>query len=183
MATFFRNSRAEQAQRRKNTRFFGVVAALAILLGFIVSGARDEKSETDTKKPERIVELVSDTAGPKSGTEFFRKYERNPAVLHIENKSSADVYARCADALFNNSVLNFYLKAGEEIDIAVPVGYFELHVAAGESWLNEQELFGETTVFLGDTLQNGLEFSRKKTCEFTIEAGFSNMQELSENEF
>ena len=167
--------------RQVNTRIFGLVL-LALLLIVLISG----KGKAPAPAPvpiEQTEKLITGEGGPESGTVLYLKYDKNPAAFHLVNKTTADVCVRCPEGLFNRSVINFYLRAGEEVTLSVPVGYYELHVATGEKWEDSEKLFGENTLYFKDTLSNGLEFSRKKTCEFTIEEGFANLESMSKEEY
>jgi len=189
MAFHFTNNKNDRQQRRKNTRIFGAIAVVMLLAAFALTGTGTPSTGagngSDQVSPmmEAAATLVKKQGGLESGTVFYRKYEKNPAVFHVVNNTTADVCARCADGLFNSSVINFYLRAGEEVTLDVPVGYYEFHIATGEQWVDENQRFGENTLYLTDTLQNGLEFGRKRTCEFVIEPGFRNMKELSKEHY
>ena len=170
--------------RQVNTRIFGLFLLLAIGL-ILVFGREDSPrpAPTQTEHSEKIEKIVTEKGGPESGTVFSLKYDRNPASFHLTNQTSADVCVRCSDALFNRSVICFYLRAGEDVTLAVPVGYFELHAAAGEKWENSEKLFGDNTRYFKDTLPNGVEFSRKKTFEFIIEEDFANLIPITKEEY
>lgn len=174
------------AKRGRNMRIFGIALAVFCLIGYFMTkdnnpgGIMQSDAETDVSAYSGLAEnLISQPGGPESGTEFYRKYDRNPAALHIVNESAADVCIRCADGLFNRSVLTFYLRANDELTISVPVGYFELHIATGKEWGDPEEFFGSQTLFFKDSSEHGQEFGRKKTCEFTIEEGLKNLIPIS----
>ena len=175
---FVRNGKND---RQVNTRIFGLVLLAGLFLALIIS--KGESTDPASVPAEALQKIVTEKGGPESGTVFYLKYDKNPAVFHLTNKTSADVCVRCPEGLFNRSVINFYLRAGEEVTLNVPVGYYELHIATGEKWDDGEKLFGENTLYFKDTLSNGLEFSRKKNCEFTIEEGFANMKSLSKEEY
>ena len=180
-------SSSSKEMRKANTRIFGIIAALFCLAGYFITrdstpannSASTAQNNAGTVCSVSAADIVSVPGGPESGTEFYRKYERNPAVLHITNESSADLYVKCSDGLLNRSVLDFYLRAEEELTISVPVGYFELHIAAGEKWEDAASLFGETTLYFTDGSAHGQEFGRKKTCEFTVASALSNLVPIS----
>ena len=167
--------------RQVNTRIFGLFLLLAI--GLVLTFGREKDPDSVPTQIEHSEKIITEKSGPESGTVFFLKYERNPASFHLTNQTGADVCVRCSDALFNRSVISFYLRAGEDATLSVPVGYFELHVAAGEKWENSEKLFGENTRYFKDTLPNGVEFSRKKTFEFTIEEDFGNLVRITKEEY
>ena len=172
--------------RNKNTRVFGIIAAILCLIGFFMTKFKESKpieSTLDKSDTSYVISMVSDPNGPESGTVFYRKYKTNPALLHIINKTGADTCIRCADGLLNRAVLQFYLRAQEETTIEVPVGYFELHFAFGKSWVNQEELFGEKTMFFSFLSKYGQEFGRKKTCEFVIESDLENLKPLKIDQF
>lgn len=175
---FIRNGKND---RQVNTRIFGLVL-LAVLFLVLIFG-RGEVSDSASVPADAMGKIVTEKGGPESGTVFYLKYDKNPAVFHLTNKTTADVCVRCPEGLFNRSVINFYLRAGEEVTIDVPVGYYELHIATGEKWEDSEKLFGEKTLYFKDTLSNGLEFSRKKNCEFTIEEDFANLKSMSKEEY
>ena len=176
------------AKRGRNMRIFGVALAVFCLIGFFMTKDNNSAEIGQSDAPIEASaysgsaeKLISQSGGPESGIEFYRKYDRNPAAFHIVNESAADVCIRCADGLFNRSVLSFYLRANDELTISVPVGYFELHIAAGEKWEGAEALFGSRTLFFKDPSEHGQEFGRKKTCEFTIEEGLKNLIPISED--
>ena len=174
--------------RRKNRRVFGFVGIILCLIGlfFAKTGKKEEitiEGADGGIDYQYIASLVSDGSGPESGTVFFRKYKTNPAVLHIWNKATLDACIQCSDGLLNKSVVQFYIRAGEEADIEVPVGYFELHVAMGETWMNEDNLFGENTLFFSDLSKYGQEFNRKKICEFAIEESLNNLRPITKEKY
>lgn len=177
-----------RSTRRNNTRIFGVFAVIICLLGFFLSNAKDKKSTNLSTAEvnvnyEYAASLIASGDGPENGTIFYRKYKTNPAFLHIVNRSKADACIQCTDGLLNNGVIQFYVRAENEVTIKVPVGYFELHFAIGENWIDQNNLFGETTVFFSDSSRYGQEFSRKKICEFTIEPSVSNLVPIEKSRY
>ena len=172
--------------RRNNTRIFGVVAAVFCLIGFFIMSYREStpvEPAREEASTEYVISMVSDQNGPESGTVLYRKYKTNPALFHIVNKTNADTCIRCCDGLLNRAVIQFYVRAQEEATIEVPVGYFELHLAMGKTWRNQEELFGEETVFFSDSSKYGQEFGRKKTCEFVIEPDLSNLVTMPKDRY
>ena len=90
--------------RKKNTRAFGIIAAILCLIGFFMTKYKESKpieSTLDKSDTSYVISMVSDPNGPESGTVFYRKYKTNPALLHIINKTGADTCIRCADGLLN----------------------------------------------------------------------------------
>lgn len=172
-------SRAE-SPRKFNTRIFGVLAVFLCLTGFL-AGIRLET--TDPVSSQLSSEAIYTAAaalsgtenGPGNGTVFYRKYDRNPASLHIINQAVSDVCVSLSDGLFHKSVLDFYLCAGQELLIDTPVGYFELHISTGSRWENSASLFGPETLRFTDPSEHGQELGRKAICEFTISPGFTNL--------
>lgn len=169
-----------QDARRRNRRILGFAVIFLCLMGLLLTRTgKQEESNPEITTGETsysdVSSLISDGSGPETGTVFYRKYKTNPASLHIANESTADACIQCADGLFNRGVIQFYVRAGEETAVDVPVGYFELHIAIGETWVNEEELFGENTMFFSDSSKYGQEFSRKKPCEFVIRETLDNL--------
>lgn len=172
-------SRAE-SPRKFNTRIFGVFAVFLCLAGAL-AGSRAEKAAPVS--PELSSEAVFTAAaalsgtenGPENGTVLYRKYDRNPAALHIVNQAASDVCVSLSDGLFHKSVLDFYLRAGQELLIDTPVGYFELHISTGSRWESSTALFGPETLRFTDPSGHGQELGRKAVCEFTISPGFTNL--------
>lgn len=173
-------SRAE-SPRKFNTRIFGVLAVFLCLAGFLSGSKKSEK--TAAVSPELSSEAIFSAAaalsgtenGPGNGTVLYRKYDRNPAALHIENQAASDVCVSLSDGLFHKSVLDFYLCAGQELLIDTPVGYFELHISTGSRWEDSASLFGPETLRFTDPSEHGQELGRKTVCEFTISPGFTNL--------
>ena len=179
--SFFSEFLKTESPRKRNTRIFGILAAVFCLTGFLLT--KSSGTEELPVAGKVSAETVFSTASKLSGTEnsagngeiFFRKYDRNPAVLHVVNKAASDTFISLCDGLFGKSVLKFYLRAGEELTINTPVGYYEFQISTGAEWKNEDELFGSGTLYFTDGSEYGQELGRKKTCEFTIESGFANL--------
>ena len=47
--------------------------------------------------------------------------------------------------LHGETVLSFYVQAGETVEIDAPLGIYEIVYASGKTWYGEDELFGKTT--------------------------------------
>ena len=64
--------------RKKNTRVFGIIAAILCLIGFFMTKFKESKpieSTLDKSDTSYVISMVSDPNGPESGTVFYRKYK------------------------------------------------------------------------------------------------------------
>ena len=178
-----------ESPRKTNTRVFGILAAILCLAAFLFTRGNDSSAakQPDIALSEAVYSAAAELTGtdnsPENGFVFFRKYERNPASLHITNNALSDARIRLCDGLFNKSVMDFYVCAGSEATLSVPVGYYEFHTATGENWVDDTQLFGQSTLFFTDSSEHGQELGRKATCEFTIEKAFSNMIPIEKDRY
>lgn len=186
---FFSELFRAESPRKFNTRIFGILAALFCLVAFIITKDSEDSylNISEKESAENVYAAAAELTGtensPENGIVFFRKYDRNPASLHIINNALSDARVRLCDGLFNKSVIDFYVCAESEVTISVPVGYYEFHAATGEIWLGDDDLFGKETLYFTDASEYGQELGRKATCEFTIDRNFSNMIPIEKDRY
>lgn len=91
-----------------------------------------------------------------------------PAVfpLQVKTPTGQDYYLTLTDTGSGEDVLAAYITGGAFFKVLVPPGTYDVHFAQGDTWLNEQDLFGsgdKTQVFgVGDPLTFAIrDFSTK----------------------
>jgi len=65
--------------------------------------------------------------------------------------------------------LVFFVRSGQDVDVSVPTGVYELRYAAGEKWYGEEYLFGPETVYRRVDEQFVFRVDGDKVLGFTVE--------------
>jgi hypothetical protein len=67
------------------------------------------------------------------------------ARFTIRTAPGANYFAKLVDAASGLTDMMFYIRGGSSITKAVPLGNYVLKYASGNSWCNEDDLFGSDT--------------------------------------
>lgn len=84
---------------------------------------------------------------PRNGLWQSFSFAKRPAQLTIATAIGANYFIRLVDAASGKPVMVFFASGGSTIDAAVPLGLFRIKYAAGKTWCNERDLFGQQTAF------------------------------------
>lgn len=83
---------------------------------------------------------------PENGYVFLSSGENiAPLQIRIPNYGK-DFFVKLVNPYTNQSIKEFYIRAGQTVDTNVPLGTFHLKYAAGNIWIGRYNLFGLDTI-------------------------------------
>ena len=94
---------------------------------------------------------------PETGT-LIAPLGKRIAPFQVRVSSDADYYV-CLISRNGNLVASYYIRAGDTLDVSVPLGTFELVYAAGKTWFGSDKVFGDGTTYSNS--RQHIEFSRQ----------------------
>ena len=86
----------------------------------------------------------------------LQPHRPSPACcLQLVTNPGADYYVKLVDPETKSDRFGIYVHGGHSLDVDVPLGQYEVHYAAGETWYGISRRFGQDTVyFRADRLFN-----------------------------
>jgi hypothetical protein len=87
---------------------------------------------------------------PQNGeilTSAWKRRDFPQGLLTIETSGSHHHLVRLRDWYTNENVLTFFVRAGQSVDIDVPIGKYTLSYATGDNWYGRNHLFGDSTSY------------------------------------
>lgn len=99
-------------------------------------------------KPEDDVDLTP-VSEPASGTILYGDECFDGSELTITSSGSDSCYVKLKNS-YNETILGFYVRAGETITIGVPAEYLYVYFASGDTWYGMDDLFGSDTAYSMD---------------------------------
>lgn len=158
----------KSARQRKTIWILSCAVAfllVCLLLGFVfftsqggsqtVSASRPTTSRPSASRPSTSKSSSTSEKAlplPYNGAVFYREHDRRTfdsyvAPLEIKTKGeSCNYYIKMVTAS-GNSILEFFVRAGETAKVKMPVGTFYLRYACGSEWYGQDQYFGEDTGF------------------------------------
>jgi hypothetical protein len=96
---------------------------------------------------------------PPNGS--LRRETRDEAIARFKISSSGSSHhlVKMEDAYTSRSVLTVFVRAGQDVEIRVPLGTYVVKYAAGEKWYGYQDRFGPNTAY--SKADQNLEFARR----------------------
>lgn len=149
--------RQKRVSRRPSYIGWVIAAFVAYLLFVYMGGTTPEKTipaePTPTLKPvsafngqmllypsfERICPLSVSVPSEENDYYIYLAFRKGPSHSTVWRKSTAA--SRVEDDLA------FYVKAGNTVEVDVPVGVYQLYYAYGKTWYGKENRFGPDTVF------------------------------------
>lgn len=154
----------EKGEDRQSPLFrFVVAAAIILLLLFfvvIVASVVSDPDETQSSaEPSLSVSqslspspsptmTINPVALPKNGQIlYYDKKLDYVAPLTISTEGTDSYFVKLVSTKTWEPVLWFFVRAGQSVDIDVPLGRYELRYACGKEWYGLENLFGEDTAY------------------------------------
>jgi hypothetical protein len=91
--------------------------------------------------------LAPEVSLPANGFTQFLTTAIPQAPLRVVTRGSHNYYAKLCDWQTGAPVVTFFIRAGQTIDLEVPLGSYQLKYASGDTWYGENYLFGEATSY------------------------------------
>ena len=82
------------------------------------------------------------------------------APFEIETDYGTDYYIKLVDAETNDDAMAIYVVGGQDLEVLVPLGYYKMRYAYGETWRGEQHLFGPGDLTTVEEALENFDFNR-----------------------
>ncbi|MCL6558137.1 MAG: hypothetical protein K6U74_04910 [Firmicutes bacterium] len=85
---------------------------------------------------------------PENGT--FTRYFNGEAIAPLEivtMPGSTNYFVKVLDWQSKKEILTVFVRAGQKVDVNLPVGSYEIKYASGSTWYGENYLFGPDTSY------------------------------------
>jgi hypothetical protein len=122
--------------------------------GRIVTGLwKDDKritiySDIEQQAEQSTGDTIATVALPANGSVRMYVDEQRLAPLQIVTKGQDVHYlVKLLDWNTNQPVQTIFVRSGHRVDTKVPLGLYRLKYAAGDNWLGDKELFGDSTIY------------------------------------
>ncbi|NMC57384.1 MAG: hypothetical protein GYA50_09215, partial [Eubacteriaceae bacterium] len=131
-----------------------------------------------------------EVAMPQTGIIAENASGKNVAPLEIiiPKDETDSYYIKLVNIKTDKTDMAMFIRAGESLDILVPLGSYELRYACGEKWYGEEYLFGKNTEYY--KTDDTFDFTEDKkgyngwTVELTYHAdGNLNSSEIKDDDF
>ena len=102
------------------------------------------ENNSQPKKKEIVLEEVSI---PFSGKE--QNYTTSPqlAPFSIQTSGNTNYFIKLKDAYSNETIMDFFIRGGDNITTKVPLGTYKIVYASGKKWYGKKHLFGKKTLY------------------------------------
>jgi hypothetical protein len=107
-------------------------------------------ADTEENVAETETTLV-EIAYPSNGYVFHGNSDACICPLEIVTQGEDAYYIKLITDASGDDVLAFFVQPGQNIEVAVPLGTYQIKYACGTTWYGESELFGpDTAYYLAD---------------------------------
>lgn len=125
---------------------------------------------------------------PRNGQVKYFTRKSRVAPLQIFTRSTENYYVKLEDIYNGNTILTVFIRAGQSINIDVPLGAYYMKYAAGDKWYGEEYLFGQYTSYSKASSIFYFEIQGNQYSGYTVElykqvGGNLNVNEISPSEF
>lgn len=84
---------------------------------------------------------------PENGQVLYSNDLDRVAPLSVVTRGNNNFCVKLKSIGGTTDILTFFVRAGETVEIDVPLGKYTLYYATGETWYGESILFGESTLY------------------------------------
>lgn len=117
-----------------------------------------EQKETLPKEAPPIEKLPPAVA-QRPGVIWNKTLLLPQAPFKIQTSAGSDYYIKLVDAETNLDAMAIYVVGGQDLEVLVPLGYYKMRYAYGETWRGEQHLFGPGNLTSVEEALDNFEFS------------------------
>lgn len=133
--------------KTSNLSFTKIIMIIILFVIAVISFSYISNMSQDVNKKEEVADR--ELPLPKNGEIFRKTYftsnEDNNSQFTIKASPSYShvikIYEESSDKLF----IMFFVRAGDEVEIIIPSGSYEIRVASGEKWYGISKFFGKDT--------------------------------------
>lgn len=110
------------------------------------NSAEGSEYEEVYREPAKIKKDLIPEALPYTGY-TNRQTFNGVAPLRIKVSEGSHYWVKIENALTGDELASYFIRAGETLNIEVPIGSYEVKYASGKQWYGESELFGTNTSY------------------------------------
>lgn len=138
---------------------FGVLRQVALRLGFVwllIAAAwafsffdKSPSTASSSTHPPKTHSVFNKPIIPMPASGTVRNVTPRPpaAPFQIEVRGNANYLLKLADRTTGNTEVDIFVRAGQTVQVEVPLGVYELRYAAGTTWYGYQYRFGPETAY------------------------------------
>ena len=122
-------------------KFLFSVVILGVLAAVIIP--KLDKGQESRVEKTSLIEM----AMPYTGN--VNNYARGQSIapFAIETSAGANYFVKLKDAYSGQTVMEFFIRGGDEISTKVPLGTYQVTYASGKKWYGYDNLFGSDTSY------------------------------------
>lgn len=121
---------------------------------------------------------------PASGYIFSSAAKGNFPQLTLTAPQDKDAFIKLRNISTNRTILEFYVRAGDTVEVCAPQGVYNLSYGLGNTWFGLSETFGDDGIYAASDLP--IDFSESTTkCTYIIDTVEHNVNpyEISKDQF
>lgn len=152
----------------RNKRFIVQAAIIAVFVttvsGCIIKGQREEQAKEAARlKAEGLAQAQADAIAadqeaalkgmekplPESGVHhsLYGKKKGDWPPLKINNEPGANALIKLVRVSDGVEVISIFVRAGETVEVKVPLGAYKAKIASGQKWYGDEVRFGPSTSY------------------------------------
>lgn len=180
----------------RNSKALPVLSAIALIIGAVIVAIillnvifPDNNENTSITTTSTTMKQTTRTATksyyypePESGYILQGRERYGESEITVTASSSESCVVKLKNRA-GNTVLSFFVRAGETVTVGVPSQYLYVYFASGKTWYGENDLFGEFTSYSKDsTICNFEDYTMTYTLYPVTNGNFSETP-IDEEEF
>lgn len=124
---------------------YGWIFWLVAIVGFVIFLNSQDNSSAKKETYKRQAFSQAEQITPYNGEiRSFTNLER-VAPLEIQTSTGSNYVLKLKDAYTKESIMTIFIRGGNDIEIKVPLGTYEITYASGDKWYGYDYLFGPDT--------------------------------------
>lgn len=131
------------------------ISIISIAVALTSSGDDDDTPEAPAAQEEYEIPASSPKAEyeyipvslPENGQILYENGWDRVAPFSVVTRGEDNFLIKLKTSTGTQDILTFFVRAGETVEIDVPLGNYTLYYATGETWYGEDILFGESTLY------------------------------------
>ena len=116
-----------------------------VILGILAAVALPKFSNQQSTRVTKPT--IPAVAMPYTGLVNNYSNKKSIAPFVIETSTGSNYYVKLKDIYSNQTIIEFFIRGGEQISTKVPLGSYQVVYASGSQWYGYHYLFGNNTSY------------------------------------